>query len=59
MKTKGEENRHIKISRYQRDQIKNSIESIKRYVECVKDTSETIRREVKNSEDDKRRQKMN
>ena len=30
MKTKGDENRHIKISRYQRDEIKNNIESIKK-----------------------------
>ena len=31
------------------DEIKNNKESIKQY--CVKDTSETIRREVKNSEE--------
>ena len=35
----------------ERDEIKKNIESITKYVESGKDTSETIRREVKHSED--------
>ena len=63
--TKGDENRYTKISRYQHrsdgsklfdtekecDEIKKNKESITKYVESGKDTSVTLPRELKNSED--------
>ena len=45
--TKGD----YSLQKKERDEIKKNIESITKYVESGKDTSETIRREVKHSED--------